>query len=388
MKNIAKARSILVLLSGGGLISNCGLGGLLTRKKVINILGTRPQLVKAAVLSMGLKKDFKEIIVHTGQHYDEQMSAVFFNDLGIPRPKYSLRIGSGPHGEQTGRMLIEIEKVLIKEKPDLIIIEGDTNSALAGALAAIKLHIPIAHVEAGLRSYNRKMPEEINRILIDHVSEFLFCPSISAKKNLLQEGIKNNVFVTGDVMFDALKYFSVVAKKKSKILKKLNLKTKKYNLLTIHRAENTNKNNLTEIFEALIQSKQFFVFPIHPRTLKFLKEFKILEKLEKNKNFLLIEPVSYLDMLLLGKNAEKILTDSGGLQKEAYWLRVPCVTLRNETEWIETVKSGWNILVGSKEDKIIRVLKKFNVRRKHPNFYGNGKATHKISKTINSFFNH
>lgn len=373
------------MLSGGGLTSNYGLGGLLTRKKVINILGTRPQLVKAAVLSMGLKKDFKEIIVHTGQHYDEQMSTVFFNDLGIPRPKYSLGIGSGSHGEQTGKMLIEIEKVLVKEKPDLVIIEGDTNSALAGTLVAVKLHIPIVHVEAGLRSYNRKMPEEINRILIDHISEFLFCPSILAEKNLLQEGIKKNVFVTGDVMFDALKYFLKIAEKKSKILEKLNLEPKKFNLLTIHRAENTNKNNLTEIFEALMQSKQFFVFPIHPRTLKFLKEFKILEKLEKNKNFLLIEPVSYLDMLLLEENARKILTDSGGIQKEAYWLRVPCITLRNETEWIETVSCGWNLLVRSRKNKIIRALQNFNGGAQHLNFYGDGKAVYKISKIIKNF---
>jgi len=321
---------------------------------IVSIVGARPQFIKLAPLSKVLREEgFKETIVHTGQHYDDNMSDIFFKELEIPEPDYNLGIGSGSHGEQTGKMLIAIEEVLMKRKPDLVIVYGDTNSTLAGALASSKLHIKLAHVEAGLRSFNKMMPEEINRIVTDHLSDILFCPTETAVKNLEKEGITKGVYLVGDIMFDALMYFSRISEEKSKILQNLKLNPKEYYLLTIHRAENTdNYDRLKNILLAIAQFRRKAVFPIHPRTRSRIKEFN-LDKYLDNENILLIDPVGYLDMISLEKNAFAIFTDSGGVQKEAFWLRVPCITLRDETEWIETVKYGWNTLVGANIEKIL-----------------------------------
>ncbi|MGC8972536.1 MAG: non-hydrolyzing UDP-N-acetylglucosamine 2-epimerase [bacterium] len=324
--------------------------------KVVSIVGARPQFIKLAPLSKRLSEDgFNEVIVHTGQHYDDNMSDLFFKELEIPEPDYNLSIGSGSHGNQTGRMLIAIEEVLLKERPDLVIVYGDTNSTLAGALSASKLHIPLAHVEAGLRSFNKNMPEEINRIVADHLSDILFCPTETAVENLKREGIIEGVYLVGDIMFDALMHFSKISDTKSKILERINLKPKEYYLATIHRAENTdNYERLKNILTALSQLDMPVIFPIHPRTKGKIKDYNLGHLLEKVR---VIDPVGYLDMINLEKNAKAILTDSGGVQKEAFWLRVPCITLRDETEWVETVKLGWNRLVGTDCDRIVSAVK-------------------------------
>jgi len=332
--------------------------------KILTVVGARPQFIKLAPLSKFLRENgVNEIIIHTGQHYDENMNDLFFKELEIPEPDYNLGIGSGNHGEQTGRMLIEIEKIMLKENPDLVIVYGDTNSTLAGALAASKLHIKLAHVEAGLRSFNKRMPEEINRVLTDHVSDILFCPTQTGVENLKNEGIVNGVYLVGDVMFDALLHFSKVSDMKSNILERLNIKPKEYYLATIHRAENTdNYERLKNILTAFSKMDEMVVFPIHPRTRKMINYYGLDDLLE-NDNVKVIDPVGYLDMLKLEKNAKAILTDSGGVQKEAFWLKVPCITLRDETEWIETVNLGWNRLVGSNVEKILEAVRdlKFGV---------------------------
>ena len=324
--------------------------------KVVSIVGARPQFIKLAPLSKALREaGFKEVIVHTGQHYDDNMSELFFKELEIPEPDYNLGIGSGSHGEQTGRMLIAIEDILLKENPDLVIIYGDTNSTLAGALASSKLHIPLAHIEAGLRSFNKNMPEEINRIVADHLSSLLFAPTETAVENLRREGIEKGVYLVGDIMFDALMHFSKISDAKSKILEALNLKPREYYLATIHRAENTdNWERLKNILEALSSLDKPVIFPVHPRTKKKVEEYNLEFLIEKIQ---VIEPVGYLDMIQLEKNAKAILTDSGGVQKEAFWLRVPCITLRDETEWVETVRYGWNRLVGADKEKILDAVK-------------------------------
>ncbi len=326
--------------------------------KILTVVGARPQFIKLAPLSKILRENgISEIIVHTGQHYDENMNDLFFKELEIPEPDYNLGIGSGNHGEQTGRMLIEIEKIMLKEKPDLVIVFGDTNSTLAGALAASKLHIKLAHVEAGLRSFNKRMPEEINRVLTDHISDILFCPTQTAVENLKNEGIIIGVYLVGDVMFDALLHFSKISDMKSNILERLNIKQKEYYLATIHRAENTDDyERLKNILTAFSKMDEMVVFPIHPRTRKMISYYRLDDLLE-NDNVKVIDPVGYLDMLKLERNAKAILTDSGGVQKEAFWLKVPCITLRDETEWIETVNLGWNRLVGSNVEKILEAVR-------------------------------
>jgi UDP-N-acetylglucosamine 2-epimerase len=332
--------------------------------KILTVVGARPQFIKLAPLSKTLREDgINEIIVHTGQHYDENMNDLFFKELEIPESDYNLGIGSGNHGEQTGKMLIEIEKIMLKENPDLVIVYGDTNSTLAGALAASKLHIKLAHVEAGLRSFNKRMPEEINRVLTDHVSDILFCPTQTAVDNLKNEGITKGVYLVGDAMFDALVHFSKISDMKSNILERLNIKPKEYYLATIHRAENTdNYERLKNILTAFSKMNKIVVFPIHPRTRKMINYYGLGDLLE-NDNVKVIDPVGYLDMLKLEKSAKAILTDSGGIQKEAFWLKVPCITLRDETEWIETVNLGWNRLVGSNVEKILEAVRdlKFGV---------------------------
>ena len=352
--------------------------------KIVSVVGARPQFIKAAPLSKELRKQFKEVLVHTGQHYDNEMSPIFFKELSIPKPDYNLGIGSGLHGEQTGKMLIEIEKVLLKEKPDLVLVYGDTNSTIAGSLAAAKLYIKVGHVEAGLRSYNKEMPEEINRVVTDHLSDLLFCPTKTAVGNLKKEGIEEGVYLTGDVMYGALIANREVAQVKSKILETMNLKPRTYMFATVHRAENTDKEqNLSSITEALSESSETIVFPVHPRTKKMLDKFNLV----MSENVKVIDPVGYLDSLSLMSNAKKILTDSGGVQKEAFFLKIPCLTLRDKTEWVETVQDGWNILVGANKEQILKAIKNFNPKGKTHNFFGEGKASEKIVNIIEKWKN-
>jgi UDP-N-acetylglucosamine 2-epimerase len=335
--------------------------------KILSIVGARPQFIKLSSLSKELRKKHQEIILHTGQHYDDELSKIFFSQLSIPEPDYNLGIGSAEHGEQTGRMLKGIEEVLFFERPDLVIVYGDTNSTLAGALAAVKQRIPVAHVEAGLRSFKKSMPEEINRVLTDHISSLLFCPTKTSVKNLKKEGIIEGVYLVGDVMYDSLRQHIKRAEKISGIMKKLNLSKKDFYLITIHRAENTDiKENLNKIVEILSQLDKKTVFPIHPRTKKCLSEFNLLSELESKGHLVLIDPVSYLDMLVLEKNAKCILTDSGGVQKEALFLKTPCLTLREETEWVETLKNNWNNLVGLSVEKVLMILEGFKKPDFHP----------------------
>lgn len=314
--------------------------------KIITIIGARPQFIKAAPVSKVLRESgHQEYLVHTGQHYDTNMSQVFFDELQIPEPDVNLGVGSGSHGWQTGQMLMALERVIQEVKPDWVLVYGDTNSTLAGALAAVKLHILIAHVEAGLRSFNREMPEEINRVLTDHCSDLLFCPTQTAVDNLAKEGITKGVHLVGDTMYDAVIQFSEIARSRSTILEKLGLGPKEYLLATIHRPYNTdNPENLHSILSAFTEIDEPIIFPVHPRTRQCLSDLKLKTD---NLKLRLLEPVGYLDMLVLEKNAKAILTDSGGMQKEAYFLRVPCITLRTETEWVETVEAGWNVAVGA-----------------------------------------
>jgi len=326
--------------------------------KVVSIVGARPQFIKAAPVGKALRAvGHTEVLVHTGQHYDDEMSAVFFREMEIPVPDYNLGIGSGPHGWQTGQMLMRIEEVLMAERPDWVLVYGDTNSTLAGALAAVKLHIPLAHVEAGLRSFNREMPEEHNRVLTDHCSDLLFCPTQTAVDNLVREGITQGVHWVGDTMYDAVLQFAEIARQRSTILQELGLKPKGYLVATVHRPYNTDvPENLRSILTAFLEIGEPIVFPVHPRTQRKIAELGRMFDLERAAcNVRLIEPVGYLDMLVLEQNARLILTDSGGMQKEAYFFGVPCVTLRPETEWVETVEAGWNVVVGADRQRIVGV---------------------------------
>lgn len=344
--------------------------------KILTVVGARPNFVKLAPLSKELRKNFEEIIVHTGQHYDIEMSKVFFEELNLPNPDYNLEVGSKSHAKQTGEIIISIEKVLIKENPDLVLVYGDTNSTLGGALCASKLGFKICHIESGMRSYN-KIPEEINRVIVDHISDILICSTETAVNNLKKENMIKNVYLVGDLMIDALLNNIDIAQKKSNILKKLNLKSKNYILATIHRDENTTKKNLKKIIKTLIESNEKIILPLHPRTKKSLKEFSLNEQLKKSK-VKIIDPLPYLDMLILEKNSRKIITDSGGVQKEAYHFNVPCITLREITEWEETVKNNFNILVGTDKNKIIDAIENFEIHTKKINLYGNGDASKKI----------
>lgn len=352
--------------------------------KIISIVGARPQFIKAAPVSTALRKQHQELLLHTGQHYDDNMSKVFFDELGIPRPDINLGIGSDSHARQTAAIMIGVEQYLQQERPDLVLVYGDTNSTLAGAIAASKLHIKLAHVEAGLRSFNRAMPEEINRIVADKLADLLFCPTATAVNNLANEGITTGVFNIGDVMYDAALQFAPIAEQTSHILDRLKIEPRSYCLLTLHRAENTDSfENLNQIIMAMLKSSKRIVFPVHPRTVKFLKQYQLYQPLEQAKHVLLIEPVSYIDMIVLEKNAEKILTDSGGVQKEAYFYQVPCITLRNETEWVETVADGWNCLVGADVQKILAAMENFSPNGQQQGHYGDGAASEKLVEIIN-----
>ncbi len=345
--------------------------------KVVTIVGARPQFIKAAPVHRLLRRRAEEILVHTGQHYDQRLSDVFFDELHLPHPDYHLGVGSKNHGAQTGEMLMKVEEVLEKVRPDVVLVYGDTNSTLAGALAAAKMHIPVAHVEAGLRSFNRRMPEEINRILTDHLSRWLFCPTQTAVQNLHREGIAKNVHLTGDVMLDAVLYNRKLAEERSRILEQLQLDPRSYLLVTLHRAENTDDlRRLKSIVAALNELSVSAVFPMHPRTRDRLRKvgLSIQNPLVK-----VIEPVGYLDMLQLEANAMKILTDSGGVQKEAFFLQVPVITLRDETEWIETVEQGANRLTGANKEAILEAVERFEVDyTRVSSVFGDGRAAERI----------
>ena len=384
--------------------------------KVLSIVGARPQFIKAAPVGKALRAaGHIEVLVHTGQHYDDEMSAVFFRELEIPEPDYNLGVGSGPHGWQTGQMLMRIEEVILKERPDWVLVYGDTNSTLAGALAAVKLSsfdglrtgIPLAHVEAGLRSFNKEMPEEHNRVLTDHCSDLLFCPTQTAVDNLAREGItcdkdhRNGVHLVGDTMYDAVLQFAEIARQRSTILQDLGLKPKGYLLATVHRSYNTDvPENLRNILAAFAEIEEPVIFPIHPRTRQRIIEFgldnpqsatcpEVPPELVEGpcrsiRNPKLIEPLGYLDMLVLEQHARMILTDSGGMQKEAYFFGVPCVTLRPETEWTGTVRAGWNVVVGADPKRILEAISSQTRSGSHPALFGDGDAAYHIVRELNS----
>jgi len=354
--------------------------------KICIILGTRPEIIKMSpIIRECQKRKINYFILHTNQHYSENLDKIFFEELELPKPKCNLKVGSGTHAEETGKMLIDIEKVLMREKPDIVLVEGDTNTVLAGALAAVKLHIKVGHVEAGLRSYFREMPEEINRILADHCSDFLFAPTKKAKDILFSEGIpKTKIFVTGNTIVDAIYQNLKLAKKKSRILDKMKLKKENYFLVTAHRQENVDKKErLKGILEGIgLIYKKFnlpIIYPIHPRSKKMIKNFN----LKIPQGVKLIEPIGYLDFLQLEANARLVLTDSGGVQEESCILKVPCVTLRDNTERPETLEVGSNILAGAIPKKILRcVSKMLNRKRNWRNPFGNGRAGEKIINII------
>ena len=363
--------------------------------KIVTVLGARPQFIKAAILSKELRKNNQEIIIHTGQHYDIEMSDIFFEEMDIPTPDYNLGVGSASHAEQTAEMMLKLEKCFNSLNPDLILLYGDTNSTLAATITAAKLEIPIAHVEAGPRMFDKSVPEEMNRIVTDHLSTLLFAPTQKSMENLKHEGLKEGVFLTGDVMFDLFLYFSKEADKRSDIFKNLDLKEKDYILVTVHRARNTDtKENLEAITGAFldISATEKIIFPVHPRTIKFLREYGLYESLNRNPNIKLIKPVGYLDMNVLTRNAKKIVTDSGGLQREAYYAQVPCITLDTSTGWQETVEAGWNILFEEykdkefiEQDKITETILAFKPKSKHEDIFGDGRAAQKICKIIEDY---
>jgi UDP-GlcNAc3NAcA epimerase len=353
--------------------------------KIITVVGARPQFIKAAVVGRALsaRAGIRELILHTGQHFDTNMSDVFFTELGIPKPAFHLDIHGQNHGAMTGRMLESIESVLIKERPDWVLVYGDTNSTLAGALVAAKLHIPVAHVEAGLRSFNMRMPEEINRVLTDHVADVLFAPTEEAARHLAHEGIsKDKIFVVGDVMFDASLYYAVQAKQKSEILARLGLEPSRFVLVTVHRQENTDDLSRLEVIVSALKEigrNHEVVWPVHPRTKKRLEDQGWAKNVASG--IQLIDPVGYLDMVMLEKHASVIATDSGGVQKEAFFYGVPCVTLRDETEWTELVESGWNKLTPPQtiNGVVSSITAAIGSRGRPVQPYGDGQAAQKIA---------
>lgn len=347
--------------------------------KFISVVGARPEFIQATPLSRALRKSHQELLVHTGQHYDYLMSQTFFDELGIPAPDYNLEVGSGSHAQQTAEILVRFEEVLLKEKPDCVIVRGDTNSTLAGALAASKLHIPTVHIEAGERSFDRRMPEEINRLVADRLSAAFFCVSQTAVRHLANEGITKNVYWVGDVMLDVNLANRPLARRKSTVLSTLGLAPASYGLVTVHRAANTDDpGRLANIVKALSQVDETVVFPVHPRTRGALDKLDV----RFGDNVRLIEPVGYFDMMVLEENARIIATDSGGVQREAYFMQKPCLTLRDETEWTETVEAGWNRLVGVDVDAIISAWKNFTPPAEQPPIFGDGHAGEKIAEIL------
>ena len=335
---------------------------------IVSIVGARPQFIKAAPLLRAIARRHRSVLVHTGQHYDASMSDVFFHELNLPKPDAHIGVGSGLHGAQTGAMLIALEQPLVDAKPDWVVVYGDTNSTLAGALVAAKLNIPLAHVEAGLRSFNRGMPEEINRVVVDHLADVLFCPSDTAVANLSAEGRTRGVHRSADTMIEALAEAGQRARQESSVLDRVGVAEKQFVLATVHRAENTDDpRRLTAIVQALAQAGEPVVFPVHPRTRAALGTAA-----DGLPSLRLIDPVGYLDMVRLESAARLIVTDSGGVQKEAYWLGVPCVTVRDETEWVETVAAGWNTLTGAETDEIVAAVRGFRPSGPRPALYDAG----------------
>ncbi|HOP46422.1 MAG TPA: UDP-N-acetylglucosamine 2-epimerase (non-hydrolyzing) [Desulfobacteraceae bacterium] len=347
--------------------------------KILTVIGARPQFIKSAPVSKALHATgHEEFLVHTGQHYDHALSQIFFDEMGIPEPNVNLNVGSGSHGRQTGEMLILLEKVMQEHNPDRVLVYGDTNSTLAGAFAACKLHIPVAHVEAGLRSFNRSMPEEYNRVLTDHCADLLLCPSQTAVNQLKKEGIEQGVHLVGDTMYDAVLQFADIARRRSTILRDLGLTPKRYLLATVHRPYNTdNKETIRGILTAFGKIGEPVAFLVHPRTRNKIVDFGLQNVQSTIPDLKCTDPVGYLDMLILEQNARMILTDSGGIQKEAYFFKIPCVTLRPETEWVETVDAGWNVLTGSNPQHIVEVVHTFRPPAEHPPLYGEGDSAKK-----------
>lgn len=351
--------------------------------KVLSIVGARPEFIQAAPVSQVLRERHREVLVHTGQHYDYLMSQTFFDELGVPTPDYNLEVGSGSHAQQTASMLVGLEEVLLKERPDVVIIRGDTNSTLSGALVASKLNIPLVHIEAGERSFNRLMPEEINRIVSDHLSSVLFAVSETAANHLAKEGITQDVYVTGDVMLDANLQHRPIARKKSNVLQRLNIEPGKYALVTVHRAANTDDPcRLRGIVDALNAVGETVVFPIHPRTRRALDSLGATFA----PHVKVIPPAGYYDMMVLEENARIIATDSGGVQREAYFFAKPCLTLREETEWMETVEAGWNKLVGTDCQAIVSAWHTFTPPATHPPVLGDGNAAPRIVRVLEQKF--
>ena len=381
---------------------------LLSRmRKIITIVGARPQIIKSSAISRAVctifQNEIEEIVIHTGQHYDENMSAIFYKEMGIPEPKYNLNIGSRQHGAQTANMLEDLEKIFLEEKPTAVLVYGDTNSTIAGALAAAKLHIPVIHVEAGLRSFNKRMPEEVNRIACDHMSTMLFTPTFAGIKNLQHEGFKVGipdkmspdqplVLHCGDVMYDNSLHFSKLSIEKSTILNDLQLSENQYILCTVHRDSNTDDaENLNSIFSALLKIEEKsvlqIILPLHPRTKKQMEHLltsELKSKLKKTKGIKIIEPAGFLDIIALEKNSKMIITDSGGLQKESFFFKKPCIILRPQTEWIEIVENGNAVLTDHNEERILSAFNHFESAEgfSYPNFYGDGKAAEFICEQI------
>lgn len=348
-------------------------------KKILTVIGARPQFIKAVIVSKELLHRYEEVVLHTGQHYDENMSGIFFRELGLRDPDINLGIGGGSHSEQTAGMLIGIEKAINAVQPDMVLVYGDTNSTLAGSLAGAKSGVPVVHIEAGLRSFNRGMPEEINRVITDHISSILFCPTDQSVANLANEGITNQVHLVGDVMFDTFKWMGDFTSKDSSLFTRLSASPREYSLLTIHRAENTDTpERLYRILNAINRVEGKVIFPVHPRTANAIQQIKWTPA----SNVCLISPVGYMDMVQLEQKAECIITDSGGIQKEAYWAGVRCITLRKETEWVETVHTGWNVLVDDDPEAIIYQHSSFHPNQSRPPVYGDGRAASKIVQTL------
>jgi UDP-GlcNAc3NAcA epimerase len=377
------------------------------KKKIVTIIGARPQIIKSSAINRAIKTKFsdqlEEVIVHTGQHYDENMSAIFFEEMGIPTPSYNLNVGSGSHGQQTAKMIEGLETIFLKENPIAVLVYGDTNSTIAGALAAAKIHIPVVHVEAGLRSFNKAMPEEVNRIACDHMSTLLFTPTKTGLDNLMREGFSENkdakatanqpkIYQCGDVMYDNSLYFSTISADQSTILMENEIVENQYILTTIHRDSNTDiAENMTAIFQALFDIQQesglTIVLPIHPRTKSKMEAqlpSDLFAKIANNTHFKIIPPAGFIDIIALEKNARMIITDSGGLQKEAYFFQKPCVILRPQTEWVEIVENGNAILAGSDYTKIVAAFKKLHAKTDFtfPSYYGDGSAAEFICQKI------
>ena len=350
--------------------------------RILSVVGNRPQFIKSAPVSVALRGRAEEVVLHTGQHYDDELSAVFFEELGLDPPAYRLEAGSGTHAEQTARMLPGIERAVLDERPDWVVVYGDTNSTLAGALASAKAGARVAHVEAGVRSFDRSMPEELNRLVVDRLSTLLLCPAGTAVENLTREGIAEGVYDVGDVMYDANVRLAPIARERSQALAGADVEPHGYVLLTLHRPTNVRREALATIAEALRRLDEAVVFPAHPRTRAALDS----EQVALGDNVRLLPAVGYLDFAALASQARVVVTDSGGVQKEAYWYGVPCVTLRTTTEWVETIEAGWNRLapVGDDPEPIVEAVREAAPRNEHPHLYGDGRAAERIAELLST----